>query len=80
MSEASKPTSEPPVSSSPHRSPPALLEAMGQASEAAIYLPVQRQNMHGGQMAPDVMAAIPVPLWERLIDAFDEFDTGVSDE
>jgi hypothetical protein len=60
----------------PHRASPALLEAMEQASEAAIYMPVQRQNMHGGQMAPDVMAAIPVPLWERLIDAFDEFDTG----
>lgn len=59
-----------------HHSPPELLTAMERASEAAVYLPVQRQNMHGGQMSPDMVAAIPVPLWEALIDAFDSFDTG----
>lgn len=49
---------------------------MERASEAVIYLPVQRQNMHGGQMSPDLVAAIPVPLWEELVEKFDAFDTG----
>lgn len=53
-----------------------LLEVMERASEAVVYLPVQRQNHHGGQMAPDVMAAIPVPLWEELVAVFDAFNDG----
>lgn len=59
-----------------HRASPELLAVMERVSEAVVYLPVQRQNMHGGQMQPDVVAAIPVSLWEELVDIFDAFDTG----
>lgn len=59
-----------------HRAPVALREVMERVSEAVIYVPVQRQNAHGGQMTPDVVAAMPVPLWEELAQAFDDFDTG----
>lgn len=59
-----------------HRASAELLSVMERVGEAVVYLPVQRQNMHGGQMTPDAMAAIPVPLWEELIEAFDAFDTG----
>ena len=49
-----------------------LKDAIGWARTAAVYLPVQRQNMHGGQMAPDTMIAVPVNVWEELLTAYDE--------
>jgi hypothetical protein len=44
-----------------------LEEAITEAAEQAVMMPVQRQNMHGGQMAPDTMVAIPVAAWEKIL-------------
>lgn len=48
-----------------------LREIMELASEQVIYLPVQRQNIHGGQMVPDMIAALPIETWESMIEAAD---------
>jgi hypothetical protein len=45
----------------------ALEQAIEDAAGQAVMLPVQRQNMHGGQMAPDTMIAIPVHAWEKIL-------------
>ena len=50
----------------------ALQDAIREACYHTVYMPVQRQNAHGGQMSPDMMAAIPIPLWERVVEACDQ--------
>ena len=45
----------------------ALEQAISDAADQAVMMPVQRQNMHGGQMSPDTMVAIPVPAWEKIL-------------
>lgn len=51
-----------------------LEQAVIDAAEQAIMLPVQRQNMHGGQMAPDTMVALPVVFWEAILDQLPDSD------
>lgn len=64
-SEASKPTISPMGA--------ALVAVISEASEQAIYMPVQRVNHHGAHMGSDMVAAIPIPVWERLVEACDQF-------
>ena len=66
MSEASKPTISPMGT--------ALVAAITAAAEASIYLPVERVSGAGNRRAPDAMAAIPIPLWERVVEACDQFN------
>lgn len=66
--------------SSIHRASAELLDVMERASEAVVYLPVERVSGAGNLRAPDVVAAIPVPLWEELVEKFDAFDTGWQSE
>lgn len=50
---------------------PRLRAAIVSVSANAIMLPVQRQNPHGARMSPDTVVAIPVPIYDELIEAFD---------
>lgn len=59
-----------------HRSSQELLDVMQRVGEAVIYMPVQRVNHNGIRFGSDMVAAIPVPLWEELVARFDAFDTG----
>lgn len=47
-------------------------ELVEDAAEKAIYLPVQRSNSAGYRFGADMVAAIPIPLWEQIVEAVDQ--------
>lgn len=49
-----------------------LLCLIAEATEAATYMPVQRSNHAGYRFGSDMVAAIPIPLWESIVEAADQ--------
>ena len=49
-----------------------LHDLIAEAAEQAIYLPVTRVNSSGYAFGSDMVAALPIPLWERIVEATDQ--------
>ncbi len=49
-----------------------LRSLIAEAAEAAVYMTVDRYNHAGYRMAGGMVATIPIPLWEQIVEAIDQ--------